>query len=228
MHEVGLAGQRVGRRGAGGADRAHRLRVPVRQRALAGLGLRRPGCRSPRRTRAGRPRRRSSAPRRRRRSAAAAPTRIERRGPSAMSTASGRRPGDAPGPRREQLDRPVVRLGLHVLRQRDGHRPGLDRVGEHPHRAEQGRRQLLGPVDPVEEPRQRAEGVVDGDVARRTAPRAPAAPAPATRVAKVPEGSSSTGSRLIVASAAPVSMLVEPGPTEAVHAQVWSRSFCRA
>ena len=48
------------------------------------------------------------------------------------------------------------------------------------------------------------------------------------RVAKVPEGSSSTGSRLIVASAAPVSMFVEPGPTEAVHTQVCRRSFCRA
>ena len=45
-----------------------------------------------------------------------------------------------------------------------------------------------------------------------------------TRVAKVLEGSSSTGMRLIVASAAPVSMLVEPGPTEAVTAQVESRS----
>ena len=48
------------------------------------------------------------------------------------------------------------------------------------------------------------------------------------RVANVPDGSSRTGSRLIVASAAPVSMFVEPGPTEAVHAQVCSRSFCRA
>ena len=34
----------------------------------------------------------------------------------------------------------------------------------------------------------------------------------ATRVAKVPEGSSNTGILLIVASAAPVSMFVEPGP----------------
>ena len=51
---------------------------------------------------------------------------------------------------------------------------------------------------------------------------------PDTRVAKVPDGSSSTGIRLMVASAAPVSMLVEPGPTEAVQAQVWRRSFWRA
>ena len=40
----------------------------------------------------------------------------------------------------------------------------------------------------------------------------------ATRVAKMSPGSSSTGSRLMVASAAPVTMLVEPGPTDAVHA----------
>ena len=32
----------------------------------------------------------------------------------------------------------------------------------------------------------------------------------------------------MVARAAPVSMLVEPGPTEAVQAHVWSRSFWRA
>ena len=45
------------------------------------------------------------------------------------------------------------------------------------------------------------------------------------RVAKVPDGRSSTGSRLIVARAAPVSMFVEPGPTEAVQTHVCSRSF---
>ena len=40
----------------------------------------------------------------------------------------------------------------------------------------------------------------------------------ATRVAKTSPGSSSTGRRLMVASAAPVTMFVEPGPTDAVHA----------
>ena len=40
----------------------------------------------------------------------------------------------------------------------------------------------------------------------------------ATRVAKMSPGSSSTGRRLMVASAAPVTMFVEPGPTEAVQA----------
>ncbi len=50
----------------------------------------------------------------------------------------------------------------------------------------------------------------------------------ATRVAKMSLASSSTGSRLMVASAAPVSMFDEPGPTDAVTANVSSRSFCRA
>ena len=46
-------------------------------------------------------------------------------------------------------------------------------------------------------------------------------PLPARRV--VSPGSSSTGSRLIVASAAPVTMLVAPGPIEEVHASVARR-----
>ena len=43
------------------------------------------------------------------------------------------------------------------------------------------------------------------------------------RVAKISPGSSSTGSRLIVAVAAPVTRLVAPGPTEVVQAKVRSR-----
>jgi hypothetical protein len=39
-------------------------------------------------------------------------------------------------------------------------------------------------------------------------------------VANVSDGSSRTGSRLMVASAAPVSMFVDPGPMLAVTAQV--------
>ncbi|GAB3906658.1 hypothetical protein GCM10027612_78340 [Microbispora bryophytorum subsp. camponoti] len=49
-----------------------------------------------------------------------------------------------------------------------------------------------------------------------------------TRVANRSPGSSSTGSRSIVASAAPVTMLVAPGPIELVQASVDSRSDCRA
>ena len=41
-------------------------------------------------------------------------------------------------------------------------------------------------------------------------------------------GSSSTGMRLTVASAAPVSMLLDPGPIEAVQAMVCSRLRVRA
>jgi hypothetical protein len=37
-------------------------------------------------------------------------------------------------------------------------------------------------------------------------------------------GSRSTGSRLVVARAAPVSMLVDPGPVDAVQAKAASRS----
>ena len=48
------------------------------------------------------------------------------------------------------------------------------------------------------------------------------------RLANTSEGSSSTGMRSIVARAAPVSMLVEPGPIEAVTAKVWSRFLVRA
>ena len=43
---------------------------------------------------------------------------------------------------------------------------------------------------------------------------------PWRRLAKVSLGSSSTGSRLVVAVAAPVSMFVEPGPIDAVQASV--------
>ena len=41
-------------------------------------------------------------------------------------------------------------------------------------------------------------------------------------------GSNSTGSRLMVASAAPVIMLLAPGPTDAVTANACNRSDCRA
>ena len=50
----------------------------------------------------------------------------------------------------------------------------------------------------------------------------------AARVANTSLGSSRTGMRLIVASAAPVTMLVEPGPIEAVQAMAWPRFRIRA
>src|SRR5215212_9285631 len=48
------------------------------------------------------------------------------------------------------------------------------------------------------------------------------------REAKTSPGRRSTGRRLIVARAAPVTMLVAPGPMEVVQAKVWRRSFWRA
>ena len=69
-----------------------------------------------------------------------------------------------PDPSVEELDRPVPRLGLDVLRQRDGHRSGVGRVGQCAHRAEQHGRKLLGSPHPVEEHRHRAQRVVDGYV----------------------------------------------------------------
>ncbi len=48
------------------------------------------------------------------------------------------------------------------------------------------------------------------------------------RRAKMSPGRSSTGSRLIVAPAAAVIMLVAPGPIDVVQAKVASRSFMRA
>ena len=50
----------------------------------------------------------------------------------------------------------------------------------------------------------------------------------AARVANTSPGSSRTGSRLMVAPAAPVTMLVAPGPIELVQAKVDSRSVIRA
>ena len=47
-------------------------------------------------------------------------------------------------------------------------------------------------------------------------------------MAKTSLGSSSTGWRFVVATAAPVSMFVEPGPTEALHAMACNRLSVRA
>jgi hypothetical protein len=71
--------------------------------------------------------------------------------------------------RLEQRVREVVGLGLDVLRQREGHRPGLGRVRQHPRDLRQRREQLLGPADPVEVAGDRAERVVHrrGRVAER-------------------------------------------------------------
>ena len=50
----------------------------------------------------------------------------------------------------------------------------------------------------------------------------------ATRFAKVSAGKSSTGKRFVVATAAPVSIFVAPGPTDDAHAKVERRRVIRA
>ena len=51
---------------------------------------------------------------------------------------------------------------------------------------------------------------------------------PTFRRANRSPGSSKTGSRLIVAAAAPVTMLVAPGPIDEVQTSVWSLFFVLA
>ncbi len=65
-----------------------------------------------------------------------------------------------PCPPLEQLVRPVVGLGLDVLRQADGRRTRRGGVGEHSHRPQQRVHKLLGSLHTIEETGHRAEGVV--------------------------------------------------------------------
>ena len=95
-----------------------------------------------------------------------------RRAARSMATASSMR--SAAGGRRSMRQvrsakkwlRVVPGVRLHVLRQRQGHRAGLGRVGEHPHRLRQRGQELLRAGDAVEEPAHRAEAVVHAHVAR--------------------------------------------------------------
>ena len=66
----------------------------------------------------------------------------------------------------EELDRPVVGLGLNILRQGDRDGTGLGRVSQDAHAVQQRGNQLLGTVDAVEEARHGTERVVDGHVER--------------------------------------------------------------
>jgi hypothetical protein len=69
---------------------------------------------------------------------------------------------------RQELEGDVDALGLHVLGERDRHGARLGGIGEHPHRGEGDRIELLGALHPVEEPRERSErvGDLDADVVR--------------------------------------------------------------
>ena len=71
---------------------------------------------------------------------------------------------DHPVPFGEELGGEVVGVGLDVLRQGQHHGAGLDRVDQGAHRGRQRGQQLLGAGDPVEEPADRPEHVVHGQV----------------------------------------------------------------
>ena len=113
-------------------------------------GWRRRGCRWRRRVRRAPPRRALwwTPPPATIRGRAGRPDRARPRRP--VRRRSGRRAAYVPDPLGEELLRPVVRLRLHVLRQRERDGAGLDGVGEDAHGLERGRDQGLGAGDPVE------------------------------------------------------------------------------
>ena len=76
----------------------------------------------------------------------------EKRGDGRDLVGVGGRSADHPVALGEELGREVVGVRLHVLRQRQHHGAGLDRVDQGAHRRRQRGEQLLGPGDPVEEP----------------------------------------------------------------------------
>ena len=76
-------------------------------------------------------------------------------------------PGHHVHARIEEVRRVFVRLRLHVLRKREGDRARLRGVGQDAHRLGQRGQELLGPVDAVPVPRDRAEAVVDARVLAR-------------------------------------------------------------
>lgn len=160
--EVGLPGERGGGGGAGVADPAHVGGVPVGQDPLARLG---DGHRDPRGLgEGGQGRTGLAVP-----DPAARDDQRARGAPYGLGGAGqlvpvGPGPAHAPHALGEELLGPVVRLRLHVLRQREGDGAGLHGVGEHPYGLQRGRDQGLGAGDPVEVAGDGAQGVVDGDV----------------------------------------------------------------
>ena len=119
------------------------------------------------------PRRRSS--RRRRRSAAGA-RRAAARPPRRARSGSARRAAHVPHAAREERLRPVERLGLDVLGQRQRHGAGLGRVGEHAHRGQQ--RATDSCSGRLMRSQKRETGLKQSltDTSSEPGPRAPAAP----------------------------------------------------
>ena len=201
---------------AGHADRAERLRMIERQRALARLRLADRRCRSPRRSaeRVRSLRCRCTPP----------PATIERARRARISARrvlrAASRSADARG------DRPDARL---EQRRRDSRTPRPARpaasasvtapvsAGEVSTRIASGSAddELLGPVDAIPVARHRLEAVVDGHVLRLRRLELLQHRMPAGGAAKMSPGSSSTGSAVDGgAAAAPVTMFVAPGPIE--------------
>ena len=139
----------------------------------------------------------------------------------------GVRAADPPFALGKELLGHVEGFGLDVLGQRNRDRAGLGRVGEDTEAVVERGEQLLGPGDAVEKLRQRPEGVIDGDVVGvGLFELLQHGVGGAGR--EVSLGSSRTGSRFVVASAAPVSRFEEPGPIEVLIAKVWRRRVWRA
>ena len=107
----------------------------------------------------------------------------------------------------------VVRLRLDVLRQRRGDRAGLGRIGQDPHRLGQAREDLLRPVDAVPDTRETGRKASLTLTSMLSGCSSCCRPDAGSRLAKISPGKRRTGRRLIVARAAPVTMLVAPGPT---------------
>ena len=163
-HEVGVAGQDVGRARAGRTDAAERQRVRIGQRALAGLRLADGNAgrvdELPQRLRRVAVQHAAAGHDHRPRAAA------DQRRSVAQPFEIGARPGDGPDTRLEQRRGVVVCLRLHVLRQRQRHRAGLRRRGQHAHRFRQRRDDLFRPVDPIPVAGDRLEAVVHREVLR--------------------------------------------------------------
>ena len=162
QHQVGLAGQGIGRGGALQADAADLPPGPLLHRALAGEGLQhreadRPGQALELGGSAGvnDPAARDDQ----------RPFRGGQHREHGVDLAGvGLRTADNPGPFGKKSGRIVVGVRLDVLRQRKHHGAGVHRVGKYPHGRGQRGEQLLGPGDAVEEAADRPERVVDGHV----------------------------------------------------------------
>ena len=147
--EVGFFSQRVGRASAGSTDATHSLRVIPVDSSLAGLRV---GHRDAGGTRQGAQLVASLGVDG---AAAGNDERLRRRLDGLDGAGEGCLVGtnapNVPHLLLEELQRPVVRLGLDVLGEADGDGAGVGRVGEYAHGARKGHHELLGAVHAVPE-----------------------------------------------------------------------------